>query len=167
LLGDPDLFVHLRHLHVPHVRILLELEVLFLERNGVVDPELRCLPENLWEGVLGEVPGERIRDVSEHEADFVGQGVGQDVGQNGEHEWQTASTARDGAIGDEKNSSDGFDVILDLCRNTRFVELILFKTPGVGKSRGVDDANLGKRLRTFSRFQMLALTTTPFLLVSS
>ena len=37
-------------------------------------------------------------------------------------------------------------MFLDLFRNTLLVELVLLKATGVGQSRGVEDANLGKVL---------------------
>ena len=129
-----DLFTHVCDISVRRLRVILELEVLPLERHGVVDPELRSALEHLRECVLAEVPGQGARDVGEHEGSIVGQGVGKDVGQSGERVVETASAARDGAIGDDENSSDRVDVLLDLIHDTAVVELVLLSIASAGKS---------------------------------
>lgn len=56
------------------------------------------------------------------------------------------SYARDGAIDKDENGSNGIDMLLDLSRNTLLVKGILMRTSSVGKTRRVEDADLGKRL---------------------
>ena len=77
------------------------------------------------------------------------------------------SYARDSPIDEDENGVNGVDVLLDLSRNALLVKSILLRTASVGKTRRVEDANLGQRLCTLRRSQILALTTMPFLLVSS
>ena len=84
LLGDLDIFGHFRYRNVGLLWVVLELEVLLLECDGVVDPELRSAFEIFWEGALAEVPGQGVRDVGENEGKFVDKGVGKDIGQSGE-----------------------------------------------------------------------------------
>jgi len=60
----------------------------------------------------------------------------------------TDSDARDSAIGEDEDCSDGVDVLLDLSLNILRVLRILLRTAGVGKTRCVNDANLWKRLCT-------------------
>jgi hypothetical protein len=150
-----------------HIWIILELEVLPLERDGVVEEELRSVFENIWESIPGEVPMEGLETLVNMKAMLLARGFGEDGGQSGECIVGADSDARDGAIGEDENGSDGVDVLLDLSRNALLVELVLLKTASVGQPRRVEDANLGKRLRILTMFKNLALTTMPFLLVSS
>ena len=46
---------------------MLELEVLLLERYGIVGPELRGVLEGPRHTVLAKVLGKRVRDIGEHE----------------------------------------------------------------------------------------------------
>ena len=52
----------------------------------------------------------------------------------------------DGAIGEDKDGSDGIGVFLDLGCNTFLLELVLLKITCVGQSRGVEETNLGNML---------------------
>ena len=89
-----------------YISVILELEVPPLERDRVVELEPRGTFENLRDGVQAEVPRKGGWDIGEYEGDVVGQNCGEDGGQNGERVVQAASTARDGAIGQEKNGSN-------------------------------------------------------------
>jgi len=60
---------------------------------------------------------------------------------------------RDRAIGEDKNGSDGVDMLLDLSHNALLKEFILLSTASVGQPRCVGDANLGKRLRLLTTFK--------------
>jgi len=75
---------------------------------------------------------ERVQDVGEHEGDVTGQKLGKDGGQSGECIVSTDSDTRNGAIGEDKNSGDGADMLLDLSCNTLLVELVLMSTASVG-----------------------------------
>ena len=126
-----------------HIWVILELEVPPLERNRVVELELRGAFEDLRDGVQAEIPRKRGHDIGEHEGDVVGQNCGEDGGQNGERVVQAASTARDGAIDQEKNGRNGVQVILNLSRHTLPVEHGLLRTACVKQTRRVENANLG------------------------
>ena len=58
-------------------------------------------------------------------------------------------------------------MLLDLSCNTLIVELVLLETASVGQSRGVEDANLEKRLHVFACSQVPVHTAIPLLLLSS
>ena len=90
----------------------------------------------------------------------MGQGFGKDGGQSRECIVGTDSDARNGAIGEDENSSDGVDVLLNLGRNTLTMELVLLDTTSIGQPRRVENANLLGTLRTFTAFN------TPYLLLS-
>ena len=47
--------------------------VLRLERDGVVDLELRCIFQNSWDSVLAEVPRKKIQNTGKHEGNLVSQ----------------------------------------------------------------------------------------------
>jgi len=49
-----------------HVWALLEFEVLPLERDGVVEEELRSTSEFMGDRIQGEVPVEGVQDIGEH-----------------------------------------------------------------------------------------------------
>jgi len=140
-----------------------------LKRDGVIEEELRCPFENLWDCIPGEVPIKWARYVGEHKGNVVGQGFGEDGGQSGQRVIGSGSHVRDSAIDEEENGSDGVDMLLDLSCNTLLVELILIllKTASVGQARCVEDANLGRRLAYSPHSDTLARTTRPFLLVNS
>ena len=61
-------------------RVTLNPEVLLLERNGVVEKELRSVFESIRDGVLGEVLVERARDIGVNEGNVVGRMLGEDGG---------------------------------------------------------------------------------------
>ena len=62
------------------IRVILNFEVLLLERNGVVEKEVRSAFENIRDGVPGEVLIERARDIGENEGNIVGRVSGEDGG---------------------------------------------------------------------------------------
>jgi len=59
-------------------------------------------------------------------------------------------------MGEDENGTDGVDVLLNFGGNMLLVELVLFNTTTVGQSRGVEDANLGERLRILAIFKNAA-----------
>jgi len=130
------------------IRVVFELQVLPLEREGVVEEELRSGFENVWETIPREVLVERVRNIGKHEGDVVGYGLGKDRGQRGECMVGTDGDARTGAIRKDEHGSDGADVRLDLSRNTVLLGLVLLRTASVGEPWRVQDANLGKSLHT-------------------
>jgi hypothetical protein len=65
-----------------HIWIILELKVLRLERNGVVEEELRNIFEYIWDGVHTKVPKEEARDLGKHEGSMIGQGFGEGGGES-------------------------------------------------------------------------------------
>ena len=87
---------------------------------------------------------EGARDIGEQESGVAGQVFGEDGGQGGECIVGVDSDARDGAINEDENSSDGVDVVFDLSSNTPFVEPVLLNTSCVGQARCIEDANLGR-----------------------
>ena len=99
--------------------------------------------KNLGDSVKAKVPRKRGRNISEYEGDVVDRNCWENGGQNGERIVQAASTACDGAIGQEKNGSDGVYVALDLSRNTLPVELGLLGTTSVKQTRRIENSNLG------------------------
>ena len=60
------------------IRVILNLEVLLLERNGVVEKEVRSVFESIRDGVPGEVLIERARDIGENEGNVIGRVPGKD-----------------------------------------------------------------------------------------
>ena len=78
----------------------------------------------------------------------------------------TDADARDSAIGENKDSSDGVDNLLDLFHNALFVEFVLLNTAGVAQPRCVEDGNLG-RCYAYSPRSYYLHTVMPFLLVNS
>jgi len=146
-----------------------EVEVLLLERDRVVEMELRSVLEQPWDSILGEVPREGTRDVGKNESNIVGQGFGEDGGQSGEYIVGADSDAGVSAIREDENGIDGVDVLLYFINNTPLVGLILLSTTSVGQSRCIKDANLGSsyELDLFTRFKTLALTSIPLLLLRS
>ena len=116
-----------------------------MQRDGIVEEELRSVLENNWETVPGEVPMEGARDIGGHEGGVAGQGFGEDGREIGECIVGADRKVRDGAISDDENSSDGINVVLDLSGDTPLVEAVLLDTPSVGQARCVQDANLGGR----------------------
>ena len=49
-----------------------------LERDGIVEEEVRSTTENAGDVLLGEVPMKTTRDISKHESNVVSQGLGED-----------------------------------------------------------------------------------------
>ena len=49
-----------------------------MERDGVVEEELRGVSETLWERVAREILKERVRGIGKQKGNFVGQGFGED-----------------------------------------------------------------------------------------
>ena len=140
---------HFAHLLLANIRPFIacrerirEREILPLEGNGVVEGELRRDFENFGDG---EVLVERAGEVGEHEGDVVRESLGEEGGEGGEGIVSADRHARDGAICEDEDSGDGIEVLLDLIRDTLVVGLVLLKTAGVGKTRGVEDANLRRR----------------------
>ena len=84
--------------------------------------------------------------MGKNEGDVIGHGLGEDGVQSGECILGADCDAGDGAIGEDENSSDGVDVLIDLCRYTLPVEFVLLNTASVGQARGVEDTNLAKNL---------------------
>ena len=156
-------------LHFPHIRVVLELEVLLLECNGVVEEKLGRFLERPWEGVLGKVPSEGTRDIGENEGNIVSEGFGEDGGQSRECIVSADSDTLHGAIGEDENGSDRVDVLLDLSRNTILVALVLLNTSSIGQSWRIEDANLDKRSHILTEFvqAMPEPTIMPLLLVNS
>ena len=62
------------------IRDIRELEIPPVERDGVVEEELRSVFESLWECISREILKERVRGVGKQEGNFVGQGFGEDSG---------------------------------------------------------------------------------------
>ena len=91
---------------------------------------------------------EGAQDIGEHKGNVLGQGFWEHGGQSGECVVSTDCDARYGTIGKDENGSYRVEVLLDLGRNIPLVDFILLHTASVGQSRGVEDANLGKRLHT-------------------
>ena len=120
--------------------------VLLLERDGVVEKELWSVFKHLWDSALWEIHVYRARHIGEYESNVIGRSLREDGGQNGKCMVGAGSEAWDGAIGEDKDGSDGIGVFLDLGRNTFLLKLGLLKVMGVGQSRGVEDTNLGKPL---------------------
>ena len=128
---------------VVHIWAIFELGIRLLQRDGVVEEELRSVFEDIWESIPGEAPILGARDIGEHKGGVAGQGFGEDSGQGGECIVGADSDARDGAINEDENSGDGVDVVFDLSGNAPLVELVLLNTAGVGQARCVQDVNLG------------------------
>jgi hypothetical protein len=125
-----------------------------LERDRVVDLELGSVLERIWDDVLAGVPGKGVGNISEHEGNVVGQcTTGGDVGQDRERVLHFDGVTRDGAIGQDENGGSRVDTSSDLTCDSLLVELVLLNIVGVDEPRGVDDANLGKRLCLLTRFK--------------
>ena len=60
------------------IRGILELKIPPVERDGVVEEELRGVPETLWECIAREILKEQVRGVGEEDGNVVGQGFGED-----------------------------------------------------------------------------------------
>jgi hypothetical protein len=60
--------------------VILVLKILLLERDGVVEEELRSVFETIRDCISGEVPMEGAQDIGEHEGNIMGQGLWEDGG---------------------------------------------------------------------------------------
>ena len=60
--------------------VVPELKVLLLERDGVIEEEMRRPSETVWEGISGEVPVKGAQNICEYEGNVMGQGLGKDGG---------------------------------------------------------------------------------------
>ena len=60
--------------------VIPELKVLLLERDGVIEEEMRRLSETVWKSISGEVPVKGAQDIGEYEGNVMGQGLGKDGG---------------------------------------------------------------------------------------
>ena len=123
-----------------HTCVIHERMILPLERDGVVEKKLWCVFKHLWDSTMGEIQVYQARGIGEDESDVVGWGLGE----NGKCMAGTGSHLWDGAVGEDKNGTDGLDVRLDLALNIFVMELVLFKTARMSQPRGVEDAKLGK-----------------------
>ena len=131
-------------------RTALEAEEPPLERDGIGEEKLRSTAEPGWDSLLGEGPRQGPGDVGEHEGNVVRQRFGEDGGQSGEYIVGANNDAWNVTIGEDENGIDGVDVLLNFSSNILPVVLGLFN---VSQSRGVENANLGKRLRTLATFK--------------
>jgi len=113
---------------------VLELEVLLLERDGVVEEELRCIFENRWDSVLGEIQREAARAIREQEGNVVGQAFGEESGQSGECVVRAGGDTLRGAIGEDEDGTDGIDVLLNLSCDALLVVLVLLNTASIRES---------------------------------
>jgi len=78
--------------------ITFGLVELLLERNWVVDEELRSIFENFWDSVLGDVQRAVRLGIGEHEGNVLSQGPREESGESGECVVHADSDTRDGAI---------------------------------------------------------------------
>jgi len=104
--------------------------------------------ESSWDRVLAKVQRKGGRDIGKHEGDVVGEWFGEDVGQSRQHVINADGTARDGAIDEDENDSDGVGVLPYQIRDTLLVELVMLNTASIGQPRCIEDANLGEVLHT-------------------
>src|SRR5258706_8191654 len=165
-LGGLHCFAQIRPF-VVHIWAIFELGVLLLQRDGIVEEELRSAFEIIWEIIPGEAPMLAAQDIGEHEGGVAGQGSGEDSGQGRECIVGADSEARDGAISEDKNSSDGVNVVFDLSGNTPLVEPVMLNTPGVGQARCIKDANLGTVSHNSACSKAPGPTVMPLSLVNS
>ena len=98
---------------------------------------------------------EGAQDISKHEGNVAGQGLGEGGRQSGECIVGADGDAWNGPVGEDKNCGDGLNMLLDLSRNTLLVKLVLLDTASVRQPRRVEDADLQKRLCTLVMFTMV------------
>lgn len=108
-----------------------------------------------------------MRHIGEHEANITGGYFGEDGGQNGGGVMLASIAARDSAVGEDKEGSDGVGEPLNLGRNILLDVLVLPDVASLGEPWRIEDANLEKRLSTLTRSKKSSLTTTPLWLVHS
>ena len=142
---------HLARIRSPFIcdRAILELQVLPLKRDGVIEEE----PRGWFENVRGEIIVKRARDIGEHEGN-IGRGPVEGGRYGGEYTASADSDTGDVAIGEYEDGSGGVDVLLDLGLDTFCLEPVFQKPGSVGEPRRVDDADLGRRLRTLVMLTM-------------
>lgn len=121
-------------------------DILLLERKGVVDLESRCILETSRDSIVTKVAAKGAPNVGEHEGNVLGEVFGEDGGQGGHCIVYSVGASRDSTIGEDENSSDGVDIVLDLSVKTVLVELVLLSSAGVDQAWGVEDANLGRKM---------------------
>ena len=107
-----------------------------LERNGVIEEELRGVLETLRKNLSGEVKKEGVRGVGKQEANILVQGSRDDSGQSGK-DIVGDIDAWDGAIGKDEDGSNGIDMLLDLFCNSLLLECVLLRIASVGQPRCV------------------------------
>jgi len=173
LLASLNMLTHL----CPHVLLNLvtfecEGEALLLERDRVVEVELRSAFEHPWDSTLGEVPREGTQYVGKNERNIVRQGFGEDGGQSGECIVGANSDARDSAIHENENDIDEVDVFPYFISNTPLVGLILLKKREYHECRPIQAYQRCEpwkefELYLFTRSKTLALTSIPPLLQRS
>ena len=107
-----------------------------MEREGVVEAELRSAFGLLQDGFYVKVLCDGIRDIGDHEANVGGQSFGEEGRQEGRQSGECIADAgieaRDRSIDDDENGGDVVDVLLELSRNISLVELVLLKATSVG-----------------------------------
>ena len=113
---------------------------------------MRCVFEYIRDNTPAEVPVKRAPCVGKNEANIFGQGLGEDGGQSGECKVGADSNARDRAIGEDENGSNGVDVLRYQIRDTLLVEFIMLNTASIGQPRCIEDANLEKLLHILTTF---------------
>jgi len=109
--------------------------VLLLECDGVVDMESRSILEKGRDHILTNVRANGLHNIGEQEGGVFGWNLGEDGGQSGECVVYADGTARDGAIGEDENSSGGVDMILDLSYNALLVDLVMLNIVSVNQPR--------------------------------
>ena len=118
-----------------------------MERDGVVEEELRSAFENTRDSIVGEVRIQTARDIGEQEGHVIC--FGGDGGQSREGIGHTYSDTWDGVIVRGKYGSDRSNVLLDMSRNALLVELALVSIASV-ETMSVDDANFENTLHLFT-----------------
>ena len=119
-----------------------------MKRDGVVEAELRRVFEHVRDSVPAEIPMKRTRYVGEYEGNILCQ-CGEHGGQSRQHVIGADSNARESAIGEDENSSDGVNVLLELFRDTFFVNLILLDAASIGQPRCIEYADLDNSVSAF------------------
>ena len=122
-----------------------ELEGVLLERDRVVEVELRSVSEHIRDNTPSEARRGGVRNIGEHEGNVASQRFREDGGQGGERIVCADSDVRSGAISEDENGSNGVNA-LDLTRNALHVVLVLLNAPNVGQPRRVKDLDLRTRL---------------------
>ena len=88
--------------------------------------------ETSRDSIFTKVAVKGTQNIGKHEANVFGQGLGKDGGQGGQCIVYADGAARNGAIGEDENGSDGIDMVLDLSFNTSLLaELVLLNSASV------------------------------------